>query len=158
MAEDSFDLLLSDFWKWRLQRSPEFATMAGSKLFNHILEEFTEARFEADFEACKVFLKRSKALAAVVDSEEKEELEFFEAERLRELSSLASPFFFKFCLAMRSTASRRCTGRFGISAAIAVKPNTCITQCETTGPIIALELVLVVVKTKNTTVYRYFNV
>ena len=80
MAGDSFDLLLSDFWKWRLQRSPEFATMAGSKLFNHILEEFTEARFEADFEACKVFLKRSKALAAVVDSEEKEELEFFEAE------------------------------------------------------------------------------
>ena len=80
MSGDSFDLLLSDFWKWRLQRSPEFATMAGSKLFNHILEEFTEARFEADFEACKVFLKRSKALAAVVDSEEKEELEFFEAE------------------------------------------------------------------------------
>ena len=80
MAGDSFDLLLSDFWKWRLQQSPEFATMAGSKLFNHILEEFTEARFEADFEACKVFLKRSKALAAVVDSEEKEELEFFEAE------------------------------------------------------------------------------
>ena len=80
MTDDSLDSLLSDFWNWRLQQSPEFATMAGSKLYNHILEEFTEARFEADFEACKVFLARAKALGSVVGSEEKEELEFFEAE------------------------------------------------------------------------------
>ena len=80
MANDSLDLLFSDFWNWRLRQSPEFATMAGSKDFNHLLEEFTEARFEADFEACKVFLARAKALAEVVDSAQKEELEFFEAE------------------------------------------------------------------------------
>ena len=71
MTDDSLDSLLSDFWNWRLQQSPEFTTMAGSKLYNHILEEFTEARFEADFEACKVFLARAKALGSVVGSEEK---------------------------------------------------------------------------------------
>ena len=41
--------LFSEFWSWRVERSPEFATLAGIQGHNHRLEEFTEERWGDHF-------------------------------------------------------------------------------------------------------------
>ena len=79
MAGDSVAGLLADFWAWRLEQSPEFATMTGSKLHNHRLEQFTVQRFQDDFATCKTFLERADALVEVEEGA-REEMEFFKAE------------------------------------------------------------------------------
>ena len=79
MAGDSAADLLAEFWAWRLERSPEFATMAGSKLHNHRLEQFTVQRFQEDFNTSKAFLQRADALVALEEGA-REEMEFFKAE------------------------------------------------------------------------------
>jgi len=55
--------LFEDFWNWRIERSPEFASMSGSKKFNNKLEIFTEKRFIEDVATCKSFLKRTEKLS-----------------------------------------------------------------------------------------------
>jgi len=47
--------LFDDFWAWRLERTPEFASLAGSKDYNSKLETFTLERFSEDLETCKEF-------------------------------------------------------------------------------------------------------
>ena len=37
----SVSRLFSEFWSWRVERSPEFATMTGDKQHNGRLESFT---------------------------------------------------------------------------------------------------------------------
>jgi len=59
---DPVDQLFADYWEWRLERSPEFATMTGSKNFNSFLETFTEERFLEDFESSKEFIRRADIL------------------------------------------------------------------------------------------------
>jgi len=51
--------LFEEFWQWRVDRSPEFATLAGCKEHNHRLETFTEQRFKEDKETCENFLQRA---------------------------------------------------------------------------------------------------
>ena len=48
-AEDIFE----DFFNWRMERSPEFATFIGLKQYNDFLETFTEERFSDDLASCQ---------------------------------------------------------------------------------------------------------
>lgn len=54
--------LFEEFWNWRLQRSPEFSSLAGSTDFNDKLEIFTESRFEEDRNECQLFHDRAQTL------------------------------------------------------------------------------------------------
>ena len=42
---DSPTSLFSSYWSWRLERSPEFATMTGDRRHNSRLESFTRVRW-----------------------------------------------------------------------------------------------------------------
>jgi len=76
--------LFVEFWSWRLQRSPEFASLVGDKNLNGVLESYTEQRFEEDYNTCLSFLKRAEDLLMRKDiaSETltKDNLEFFVGE------------------------------------------------------------------------------
>jgi len=54
--------LFEDYWNWRMERSPEFASFTGNKDFNNKLEIFTEKRFKDDQIRCKEFLKSANSL------------------------------------------------------------------------------------------------
>ena len=45
--------LFSDYFNWRLTRSPEFGTLIGFKEYNGRLETFTSQRFLEDFSSCQ---------------------------------------------------------------------------------------------------------
>ena len=78
---DSLEKLFEDFWAWRLQRTPELASLAGCKTYNDQLETFTKARFEEDFETCKKFLEQSRAFEArELSGDDKLNLELFQSE------------------------------------------------------------------------------
>jgi len=79
---DTAENLFSEFWAWRLRRSPEFATMVGSKQFNSVLEEFTEKRFEEDYQTCLEFTRRAEIILGEPGNDDtvKNNLEFFIAE------------------------------------------------------------------------------
>lgn len=79
---DSAENLFSEFWAWRLRRSPEFATMVGSKQFNSVLEEFTEKRFQEDYQTCLEFTRRAEIILGEPGNDDtvKNNLEFFVAE------------------------------------------------------------------------------
>jgi len=73
--------LLEEFWSWRLQRSPEFATLTGNTMHNDQLEMFTEERFEEDYDSCQGFLERAENLYETIeDPGTKLNLRFFIAE------------------------------------------------------------------------------
>ena len=72
--------LFENFWTWRLQRSPEFATMVGSKLHNANLETFTEERFEEDKETCQGFIDKARELELPPGGDLALNVEFFIAE------------------------------------------------------------------------------
>jgi len=65
-----------------MQRTPEFATLAGqTREYNNRLEEFTEERFKEDFDTCKEFHSRATSLLEDSNSDnDKSNLEFFIAE------------------------------------------------------------------------------
>jgi len=88
---DDTQKLFSDFWSWRLRQSPEFATMTGSKAYNHLLEDFTEKRFKADHAACHSFLERAVNLMKTAEGEERNNLEFFQAE----VGTFVDGFFYR---------------------------------------------------------------
>lgn len=54
--------LIDDFWLWRFNRSPEFGTLAGDKMFSSRLATFTEERFAKDYRTCRGYQKRARAL------------------------------------------------------------------------------------------------
>ena len=60
--EDQVTLLFDEYWDWRLERSPEFASMVGSKQYNSKLEIFTERRFLEDSDSCKTFIETANGL------------------------------------------------------------------------------------------------
>jgi len=66
MADEAAKLdaaeLFEEFWTWRLKRSPEFSSLAGSADFNDQLEIFTESRFEEDRNTCQLFEDRAGVL------------------------------------------------------------------------------------------------
>merc|ERR1719320_767476 len=65
--------LYEKFWCWRMKRSPEFASFAGSREYNNKLEDFTEKRFEEDQEKCKEFLIQANTL---IKNETDKEIKF----------------------------------------------------------------------------------
>jgi len=76
-AEDIFE----DFFNWRMERSPEFATFIGLKQYNDFLETFTEERFADDLAWCKECLLRSAELRNQTSDESLlMNLEFLDAE------------------------------------------------------------------------------
>lgn len=73
--------LFSEFWSWRLARSPEFASLAGhGKEHNGELEEYTEERFGEDLQTCREFYGRAEGLLAGTGEGERDDLEYFMAE------------------------------------------------------------------------------
>ena len=73
--------LFTEFWDWRQKRTPEFSTFTGGKLYNDVLESWTEKRFEEDRVTCQCFLDKATALLASTDSPEvRQNLEFFISE------------------------------------------------------------------------------
>ena len=73
--------LFTEFWEWRLQQTPEFATFTGDKRYNGRLEAWTEARFQEDNNTCTRFLERAGALLERAgDEEERLNLQFLMSE------------------------------------------------------------------------------
>lgn len=73
--------LLEEFWSWRLKQTPEFATFAGDKRYNNLLESWTETRFAADHKTCLNFLDQAKTLLKnSTDDGDKQNLEFLISE------------------------------------------------------------------------------
>ena len=73
--------LFTEFWAWRLKRTPEFSTFTGSKLYNDVLESWTEKRFEEDRVTCQGFLDKADKLLVTSDNPEvRQNLEFFISE------------------------------------------------------------------------------
>ena len=73
--------LFDEFWDWRLDRSPEFSTLVGSREHNDILEQFTETRFNEDLASCQEFKSRAEELlSSTTDQEQNLNLRFFIAE------------------------------------------------------------------------------
>ena len=54
--------LFSRFWTWRLDRSPEFGSLAGSKAHGDKLETWTTERFQEDFDKCQEFKTELNAI------------------------------------------------------------------------------------------------
>ena len=76
--EDQVTLLFDEYWDWRLERSPEFASMVGSKQYNSKLEIFTENRFLEDSDSCKTFIETANGLLdEETDPEKISNLNFF---------------------------------------------------------------------------------
>merc|ERR1719348_2027265 len=76
-AEDVFD----QFFNWRMERSPEFATFIGLKQYNDFLEIFTEERFSDDLASCQDFFLRSEEIKNQTSDESLlMNLEFLQAE------------------------------------------------------------------------------
>merc|ERR1711970_699337 len=67
--DDPATLLFDEYWQWRLERSPEFATMVGMKEFNSVLETFTEKRFLEDFLSSQNFSARAEELKNQTENE-----------------------------------------------------------------------------------------
>ena len=56
LGDSAASRLFSEFWTWRLARSPEFASLVGhGREHNGELEEYTEERFGEDMETCRGF-------------------------------------------------------------------------------------------------------
>ena len=73
--------LFTEFWDWRLKRTPEFSTFTGGKLYNDVLESWTEKRFEEDIVTCQTFLNKANVLLNSTDSSEvRQNLQFFISE------------------------------------------------------------------------------
>ena len=81
LGDSETSRLFSEFWSWRLARSPEFASLAGhGREHNNELEQYTEERFGEDLEACRGFYSRAEELLAGTGEDERDNLEFFMAE------------------------------------------------------------------------------
>ena len=50
--------ILDSFWKWRMRRTPEFASLAGNTEFDSCLESWTEDRFNEDLQTCLSYKKQ----------------------------------------------------------------------------------------------------
>ena len=75
-----------------MKQSPEFSTMTGCKKYNHVLETFTEERFEEDFKSCNKFTERANDLLKMTtDTNEILNLEFF----IAEISTYTDGYHFK---------------------------------------------------------------
>ena len=71
------DKLFEEFWSWRLEKTPEFATFTGEKKYNNLLERWTEERFEEDNKTCNYFLDKADTLLKnVTDLNDKQNLHF----------------------------------------------------------------------------------
>jgi len=55
--------ILDSFWKWRMRRTPEFASLAGNTEFDSCLETWTEDRFKEDLQTCLSYKKQLDDLA-----------------------------------------------------------------------------------------------
>jgi uncharacterized protein (DUF885 family) len=74
-------LLFHQYWEWRLDRSPEFASFAGERSHNGQLEVFTPARFQEDHDTSLAFLQQAEALLESTEDEtDRLNLQFFTAE------------------------------------------------------------------------------
>ena len=50
--------ILDSFWRWRMRRTPEFASLAGNTEFDSCLETWTEDRFNEDLQTCLSYKKQ----------------------------------------------------------------------------------------------------
>ena len=50
--------ILDSFWRWRMRRTPEFASLAGNTEFDSCLESWTEDRFKEDLQTCLSYKKQ----------------------------------------------------------------------------------------------------
>ena len=55
--------ILDSFWRWRMRRTPEFASLAGNTEFDSCLETWTEDRFKEDLQTCLSYKKQLDDLA-----------------------------------------------------------------------------------------------
>jgi len=73
--------LFHTYWDWRLQRSPEFASFAGTRNHNGELETFTFERFADDLYSSEDFLLQAQDLLnSTTDATDRLNLEFFTGE------------------------------------------------------------------------------
>ena len=56
-SEEILQNICKEFWKWRLEESPEFATTCNVHEQNHKLTVRTEKTFEERMRKCKEFLE-----------------------------------------------------------------------------------------------------
>jgi len=76
-AQDLFE----QFWRWRLRRTPEFATFVGVKEYNSELETISELRYREDYQTCCSFLEKARELQnSSTEPSDNENLEFFISE------------------------------------------------------------------------------
>ena len=61
---DTLDQLFSEYFQWKLQTSPEWATLEGQPGYNHLVEDFSMEAIKKKVEKCQEFYERSKTLAA----------------------------------------------------------------------------------------------
>ncbi|XP_077504623.1 uncharacterized protein LOC144114638 isoform X1 [Amblyomma americanum] len=59
--------LFEEFWQWRLEDSPEFATMVGFHGYDHLLESYSLQSFRDRRDKVQYFLKKAKELPKTED-------------------------------------------------------------------------------------------
>ena len=61
---DTLDQVFSEYFQWKLQTYPEWATLEGQQGYNHLVEDFSMEAIKKKVEKCRDFYDRSKKLSA----------------------------------------------------------------------------------------------
>ena len=61
---DTLDQIFSEYFQWKLQTYPEWATVEGLQGYNHLVEDFSLEAIKKKVEKCQEFYDRSRKLSA----------------------------------------------------------------------------------------------
>ena len=85
-GNETLDQLFSQYFQWKLETYPEWATLEGQQGYNHLVEDFSMEAIKNKVEKCQEFHARSRKLSASSEDEKlyKHVLEVNGKERERE--------------------------------------------------------------------------
>lgn len=63
-GNETLDQLFSQYFQWKLETYPEWATLEGQQGYNHLVEDFSMEAIKKKVEKCQEFLARSRKLSA----------------------------------------------------------------------------------------------
>ena len=63
-ANETLDQLFSEYFQWKLETYPEWATLEGQPGYNHLVEDFSLEAIKKKVEKCQEFYDRSRKLSA----------------------------------------------------------------------------------------------
>ena len=63
-GNETLDQLFSQYFQWKLETYPEWATLEGQKGYNHLVEDFSLEAIKKKVEKCQEFHARSRKLSA----------------------------------------------------------------------------------------------